>query len=151
MEGEGKCFDGEGSGVELRGGWLALVTLFYICTLHVIVLYVCRLYVFRKLKNVRILIGGGDGTFGWVLSALQDCQGNLVCPNPPCALLPLGTGEWVMEYMHTHMHVCMRTYECTYVCVVCMCMCTHVHMYVCIMCLCMYVHTCGGGGGRINS
>ena len=52
-----------------------------------------RLYVFRKLKNVRILIGGGDGTFGWVLSALQDCQDNLVCPNPPCALLPLGTGE----------------------------------------------------------
>ena len=52
-----------------------------------------RLYVFRNLKSFRILIGGGDGTFGWVLSAVQDAHDMLVCKNPPSALLPLGTGE----------------------------------------------------------
>lgn len=148
---EGKCRDGEGSGVELRGGWgWGWLGDSVIHTLHV--LYICRLYVFRKLKNLRILIGGGDGTFGWVLSALQDCQGNLACPNPPCALLPLGTGEWVMEYTHMHIHFCIRTYICTYVCVVC----TYAHVYtctyVCIMCLCVCVRTYRGQGrGGMNS
>lgn len=51
------------------------------------------LYMFRKLKSFRILIGGGDGTFGWVLSALQDAKDLMLCKNPPSALLPLGTGN----------------------------------------------------------
>ena len=74
--------EGEGRGEEGRGGiaYDSIHTSLY------------RLYVFRKLQNFRILIGGGDGTFGWVLSALQDCRDILVCPNPPSALLPLGTG-----------------------------------------------------------
>ena len=41
----------------------------------------------------RILIGGGDGTFGWVLSALQEANDILQCRAPPCGLLPLGTGN----------------------------------------------------------
>ena len=40
-----------------------------------------------------MLIGGGDGTFGWVLSSITDIQPHLACDNPPCALLPLGTGK----------------------------------------------------------
>lgn len=48
----------------------------------------------RELKNFRILIGGGDGTFGWVLGALQEVKGYLTCKEPPSALLPLGTGGW---------------------------------------------------------
>ena len=51
------------------------------------------LYAFRQVPQFRILIGGGDGTFGWVLSALEEARGFLNCENPPCALLPLGTGE----------------------------------------------------------
>ena len=55
--------------------------------------FLCSLYVFRKLKVFRILICGGDGTFGWVLGALQDAQHLMTHKNPPSALLPLGTGE----------------------------------------------------------
>jgi diacylglycerol kinase (ATP) len=40
-----------------------------------------------------VLIAGGDGTFGWVLSALQEMRESLACPSPPSAVLPLGTGN----------------------------------------------------------
>ena len=50
------------------------------------------LYAFRHLKKFRILIGGGDGTFSWVLAALTEIKESLQCQNPPSALLPLGTG-----------------------------------------------------------
>eukprot|EP00731_Ephydatia_muelleri_P011027 Em0005g1613a len=51
------------------------------------------LFAFRKVKRFSVLIGGGDGTFGWVLSSITDIQPLLTCDNPPCALLPLGTGN----------------------------------------------------------
>lgn len=51
------------------------------------------LWSMRNVNSFRILIGGGDGTFGWVLGALQAAKDYLKCKNPPSALLPLGTGE----------------------------------------------------------
>lgn len=50
------------------------------------------LWAMRNLRQFRILIGGGDGTFGWVLGALQEVKEYLKC-QPPSALLPLGTGK----------------------------------------------------------
>ena len=51
------------------------------------------LWSMRNLQRFRILIGGGDGTFGWVLGALQEMKDFLTCKGPPSALLPLGTGK----------------------------------------------------------
>jgi diacylglycerol kinase (ATP) len=51
------------------------------------------LYAFRHVRAFRVMICGGDGTFGWVLSALQDMREFLACSSPPCAVLPLGTGN----------------------------------------------------------
>ena len=51
------------------------------------------LYAFKDVGQFRILIGGGDGTFGWVLGALTAAKDILKCKGPPCALLPLGTGN----------------------------------------------------------
>ncbi|XP_062852491.1 diacylglycerol kinase iota isoform X2 [Trichomycterus rosablanca] len=48
------------------------------------------LELYRKVPNLRILACGGDGTVGWILSALDDLQMN---PQPPVAVLPLGTGN----------------------------------------------------------
>lgn len=48
------------------------------------------LELYRKVSNLRILACGGDGTAGWILSAL-DAIG--ICPPPPVAVLPLGTGN----------------------------------------------------------
>uniref|UniRef100_A0A3Q2Q8Q1 Diacylglycerol kinase n=1 Tax=Fundulus heteroclitus TaxID=8078 RepID=A0A3Q2Q8Q1_FUNHE len=49
-----------------------------------------RLELYRKVPNLRILACGGDGTVGWILSALDELQMN---PQPPVAVLPLGTGN----------------------------------------------------------
>ncbi|XP_039264167.2 uncharacterized protein LOC120339981 [Styela clava] len=51
------------------------------------------LYAFRKLPRFRILVCGGDGTAGWVLSALEQLHRHLTCKTPPIAVLPLGTGN----------------------------------------------------------
>ncbi|XP_067902064.1 diacylglycerol kinase zeta isoform X4 [Heterodontus francisci] len=48
------------------------------------------LELYRKVQNLRILACGGDGTVGWILSILDQLQLN---PQPPVAVLPLGTGN----------------------------------------------------------
>ncbi|CEG41451.1 Diacylglycerol kinase [Plasmopara halstedii] len=48
------------------------------------------LRLFIKLPRLRLLVCGGDGTVGWVLSALDEIK---VKRQPPIAILPLGTGN----------------------------------------------------------
>ncbi|XP_037121906.1 diacylglycerol kinase zeta-like isoform X4 [Syngnathus acus] len=48
------------------------------------------LELYRKVHNLRILACGGDGTVGWILSCLDELGLN---PQPPVAVLPLGTGN----------------------------------------------------------
>ncbi|XP_032805143.2 diacylglycerol kinase zeta-like isoform X3 [Petromyzon marinus] len=48
------------------------------------------LEMYKKVPNLRILACGGDGTVGWILSVLDQLQMN---PQPPVAVLPLGTGN----------------------------------------------------------
>ncbi|XP_056280741.1 diacylglycerol kinase iota isoform X7 [Pseudoliparis swirei] len=48
------------------------------------------LELYRKVPNLRILACGGDGTVGWILSTLDELQ---MSPQPPVAVLPLGTGN----------------------------------------------------------
>jgi diacylglycerol kinase (ATP) len=52
----------------------------------------CSLYAFRKIESFRIVVCGGDGTVGWVLSSIDECCKDLVCRDPPVAIVPLGTG-----------------------------------------------------------
>jgi len=51
------------------------------------------LYVFRKVEKYRILVCGGDGTIGWVLQCLDNVGQDSECYAPPCAIIPLGTGN----------------------------------------------------------
>ncbi|XP_055386961.1 diacylglycerol kinase theta isoform X2 [Condylostylus longicornis] len=51
------------------------------------------LYVFRQIKNYKILVCGGDGTIGWVLQCLDNVGQDSECSSPPCAIVPLGTGN----------------------------------------------------------
>ncbi|TDG96360.1 hypothetical protein EPR50_G00239420 [Perca flavescens] len=48
------------------------------------------LELYRKVHNLSILACGGDGTVGWILSCLDELGLN---PQPPVAVLPLGTGN----------------------------------------------------------
>ncbi|XP_038138129.1 diacylglycerol kinase zeta isoform X2 [Cyprinodon tularosa] len=48
------------------------------------------LELYSKVPNLRILACGGDGTVGWILSVLDQLK---LCPQPPVAILPLGTGN----------------------------------------------------------
>lgn len=54
-----------------------------------------RLYVFRHIKDYKILVCGGDGTIGWVLQCLDNVGQDSECSSPPCAIVPLGTGELI--------------------------------------------------------
>uniref|UniRef100_A0A3Q0SIQ2 Diacylglycerol kinase n=1 Tax=Amphilophus citrinellus TaxID=61819 RepID=A0A3Q0SIQ2_AMPCI len=49
-----------------------------------------QLELYRKVHNLRILACGGDGTVGWILSCLDELA---LTPQPPVAVLPLGTGN----------------------------------------------------------
>ena len=60
---------------------------------HFSLLLIYRLYVFRKIEKYRILVCGGDGTIGWVLQCLDNVGQDSLCSNPPCAIVPLGTGN----------------------------------------------------------
>ncbi|XP_015589973.1 diacylglycerol kinase theta isoform X2 [Cephus cinctus] len=51
------------------------------------------LYVFRHVKNYKILVCGGDGTIGWVLQCLDNVGQDSECSSPACAIVPLGTGN----------------------------------------------------------
>ncbi|XP_075238198.1 diacylglycerol kinase theta [Lycorma delicatula] len=51
------------------------------------------LYVFRHIKDYKILVCGGDGTVGWVLQCLDNVGQDSECSSPPCAIVPLGTGN----------------------------------------------------------
>ena len=42
------------------------------------------------------MICGGDGTVGWVLSCLDDVVQEMKCKLPASAVLPLGTGKWIV-------------------------------------------------------
>lgn len=53
----------------------------------------CRLYVFRHIKDYKILVCGGDGTIGWVLQCLDNVGQDSECSSPACAIVPLGTGN----------------------------------------------------------
>ncbi len=54
---------------------------------------ISSLYVFRKIEKYKILVCGGDGTIGWVLQCLDNVGQDSLCSNPPCAIVPLGTGN----------------------------------------------------------
>ncbi|XP_063244088.1 diacylglycerol kinase theta isoform X3 [Bacillus rossius redtenbacheri] len=51
------------------------------------------LYVFRHIRNYKILVCGGDGTIGWVLQCLDNVGQDSECSSPACAIVPLGTGN----------------------------------------------------------
>ena len=45
---------------------------------------------YKKVPNVRVLVCGGDGTVGWVLSAMDSLGLSYF---PPVAVIPIGTGN----------------------------------------------------------
>lgn len=62
--------------------------------MYFLLLFFVSLYAFKDIEMFRILICGGDGTVGWVLSCLDDTSSLLKCKKPPSAVVPLGTGRY---------------------------------------------------------
>eukprot|EP00053_Salpingoeca_punica_P019889 m.204013 g.204013 ORF g.204013 m.204013 type:complete len:1066 (+) comp17742_c0_seq4:224-3421(+) len=48
---------------------------------------------FRTALNFRVLVAGGDGTVGWVMSVFEEFRPYMLCKNPPISVLPVGTGN----------------------------------------------------------
>lgn len=75
---------------------LSLSSFFYLdeAMWHCALFWLCvsshRLELFKKVPNLRILVCGGDGTAGWILSTIDALE---ITPMPPMAVLPLGTGN----------------------------------------------------------
>ncbi|XP_066023562.1 diacylglycerol kinase theta-like [Pocillopora verrucosa] len=57
-------------------------------------------YAFRSISDFRVLICGGDGTVGWVLSCLDDVVQEMKCKLPASAVLPLGIGNDLSRVLH---------------------------------------------------
>ena len=52
---------------------------------------------FRNIPNYKILVCGGDGSVGWVLSCLDNVGQDAMCQSPPMAIVPLGTGLYCLH------------------------------------------------------
>jgi len=65
---------------------------YYFWEFKSVILKISRLYVFRHIKDYKILVCGGDGTIGWVLQCLDNVGQDSECSSPACAIVPLGTG-----------------------------------------------------------
>jgi diacylglycerol kinase family enzyme len=50
-----------------------------------------RLHLYRNVPHLRLLVCGGDGSVGWVLSVIDEIK--FAGAAPPVAVLPLGTGN----------------------------------------------------------
>lgn len=56
------------------------------------------LHLYRNVPNLRILVGGGDGSVGWVLSVIDQIK--FLSAPPSVAVLPLGTGNDMARVLH---------------------------------------------------
>ncbi|RMX60781.1 hypothetical protein pdam_00024626, partial [Pocillopora damicornis] len=59
-----------------------------------------QVYAFRSISDFRVLICGGDGTVGWVLTCLDDVVQEMKCKLPASAVLPLGIGNDLSRVLH---------------------------------------------------